>query len=304
MLAKSSTANTLLVLFFKLRCPINLKAFLQLFILFHLASNVHAKTCPAIDLRNKNLTQQQTQIYSDNKELKDSRMCAAHTFANLVSQRVGFSVSAIDIAFQEAQTWDNPLSTPKNKLFTNENEWGGHIYDHFKVMKKIGFCREDSLRKYLNSLNNNYTDWYNALGRRSDQIGYEKLVEEINEICGKRIHLDSKIEYIESSWQSTGTMQTPSPMEFVAEVDRLLNSKRFVALSYYGHYATVVGRTKECEYLIQDSVPASYRKLYNWKNLYSRTIGEHIQIWSVNALAKALDGTKDFNNIHSIGYLK
>ena len=52
----------------------------------------------------------------------------------------------------------------------------------------------------------------------------------------------------------------------------------------------ITGRTADCEYIVQDSIPASYREKQKkgFPKYYAKTEGEHVQFWSEASLLQAL----------------
>lgn len=86
----------------------------------------------------------------------------------------------------------------------------------------------------------------------------QKVIQWLNGICGQRIQApDFKWTAIEISNPSVPGDMGMSATEIGDKIDQLLDKGHFVSYKHAFHEVTIVGRTEDCRYIIQDSIPES-----------------------------------------------
>jgi hypothetical protein len=225
--------------------------FLLSCLLLPVASSSFAdSSCHGVDLRRPDLNQPQSQVFKDaDGKVTDSGQCANFSSALLTSQLLGISINAIDFAFQNNLTiMDRDRNSP-------------------------GFCRQEAVDAFLAKKQNGFIQVFGDYVRQvSGQIpihliemnpsDLQKVTQWLNDICGERIQ-DPPGEWTTIDLKPKGSIAVAYnyPMMDAAEmgdkIDHLLDAGRFVSYTHSFHTVTIVGRTEDCRYIIQDSIPES-----------------------------------------------
>lgn len=246
-----------------------------------------------------------SQLIREEGKVTDSRYCYAFAMAALVSPVLGFEVDPRDIAVQAMKSWPQISA---NQMFDAKIKWGGDVQRIFPSVQKIGFCEHARFQDYVNQIGGEGPDWYTALGLRVSSITPDDLFGEVEASCGPRQRLPTGMRFVyeqnEESVKDPQNFQTATALRFLERIDSELNEGRRVILSYRVHYVTVIGRTEDGNYVIYDSIPHSYRVKNAFRNEYHGTQGEHRQLWSREALMRALHWSNQVGvTIPGIGYL-
>lgn len=221
----------------------------------------HSDTvCQGVDLRRPDLNRPYLQHYlnADCTE-SDTRFCATFSSTLLISQQLGVSVSAIDRVFQNAML---RTSNPK--------------------MSRPGFCKQENIDKYFGKPTNNFVqafaDFIHKLEPKVEvrsnaiiemNVGeQQKISQWLDAICGERIPergFDMPSADLKSKDYTGPTQIRPgytmmSESEMGEKIDQLLNAGQFVQYTHGFHAVTIVGRTADCRYIVQDSIAESYWK--------------------------------------------
>lgn len=217
--------------------------------LFLPVASFAANSCRSVDLRRPELNRPQSQVYiADGKEI-DAGLCASFSSALLTSQLLGISVNPVDYAFQNNLT----------------------MLDRSR--KSPGYCRQKAMDAYLGKKQSDFIQAFADYVRQvngqvpthlveMDPNKVQKVVQWLNNICGERIQ-GPPDEWITIDLRSGSSVATTSsyPMMSASEmgdkIDQLLDAGHFVGYTHAFHAVTIVGRTEDCRYIIQDSIPES-----------------------------------------------
>lgn len=244
-----------------------------------------------------------SQMYADGGEVKDSRYCYAFTLANLMGRQFGVSVAPVDIAIQYIKVWPTVSS---EQMFPTKYGWGGEIDTVFSALKQIGYCTNTNFDKYQKAIMSSGLNWYLSLNHQSELKSPNRIFNDVDIACGERLKVGASVtlkwEYNQPSYPLI--LDSSTARRFISKINELLSAGRYVALGYDGHYVTIIGRTDFGEYIIQDSIPNSYRQLNIKRNLYHKVEGEHLQIWTQDELNVALHFSTVTGAIPGIGYLE
>lgn len=238
-------------------------------------------SCRAVDLRRPDLNRPQSQIFisADGTET-DSAMCASFSSALLISQVLGISVSPVDYAFQSSLPKILEAIKQFHQLGVPTSEDISEINSALQSNKKIGFCSQEAVDAYFGKKQNYFIQAFNdsvhQINSSKSASDFEqmlvselqKLGQWLNDICSKRIqsppHEFLTIETKAANYvpnQPGYTLMSKSGVG--GEIDRLLNAGHFVSYVHAFHAVTIVGRTEDCRYIIQDSIPESA-----WTNIF------------------------------------
>lgn len=270
---------------------------------FCFASPSFARVCRNNDLRNPHTMPVRSQQYVYDGKTRDSRYCYAFTLANIAGHELGVAVDPADIAVQEVKNW--PKQDP-SFYFPLTLAWGGVIERSFSTMSSRGYCSKDNFSQYLSQIQRYGRDWYPALHDQALARG-NGIFTDIDNACSPRLMMPSasKFKYEQNDEASLhpGSLNTQTAQRMMRTIDERLATGAPVALSYQGHYVTIMGQRENCEYIIQDSIPHSIR-VRNFHNFYNKTEGEHIQFWTPEELNMALHFPLNTNAIPGIGYVE
>ncbi len=254
----------------------------------------HEKKCTPVDLRQGNIAPVRSQLYLNDGELKDSRFCYAFTLANLIGQRLGKPISPESIGVEYAISWPE-----QGNRFPLHMGYGGDIPDVLSSTLKHGnYCTVNEFSSYLKS--EQMEKWYLLLHNKANPSEFLQFKKEFKEKCNGGVDKPFKELTFQAfeNYKNKYPYAPPhmEPEELIKQIDSQLKSGNMVALTYDNHYVTIAGRTEECNYIIQDSIPHSYRKAHQFRNFYHKTQSEHIQLWTKDSLRKVFIPFNDFDN--------
>ncbi len=286
----------------------NFSLFLLLTCLFSHSTAWAAKTCQPIDLRNSRTMPERSQFYQHEGTDNESSLCWAFSIANLVGNAVGEAVSVEQFAINERENYyrTSPYTGDQSQILAR-HLWpmtGGHgspsLEANFARTSSSSFCSREEFINYRNSLGFTESNWYTAIAQRAEASSREGFVEEINQACINPIQVPQNFRPMFHINKQTSAESIDIRMDgarkLQTRLDRSLESGNPVLFSYEAHVVTIVGRDSDCNYLIQDSIPASIRKTrkvygdQEYPNHYHDTLSEHIQVWSEEEVLKSLAG--------------
>lgn len=263
-----------------------------------------AGTCRPLDLSNQIYAPFRNQIYFEQTRQKDSQFCHAMALANLVGQATGVAISPDDISYQAAQ--DDFYNEGIGEL-PFDIELPGYLQHDWQAMIKIGFCPQSDINALLQKrfrLASQQATYMSSqklhdLGATQDHWTVDDMANSLKKVCKNRIQLpQAQIENIKFS-------QNKDIKLLQTKIDATLDSGRYIALLYNGHYVTVVGRTSDCSYLVQDSIPRSFWMGHEFEKTQTvftehggaiEFLDEHLQRWPADTLYYAADEIDILNN--------
>lgn len=240
---------------------------------------LEAAYCSEIDLRDHS-TPPRSQLFTFDNKVQDSRYCYAFALATAAGKELGKAVSVEHLVIQYMKTWKGLTS---EYMFPVYGSGGGMLEEAHEAVKKIGYCPASEFKVYLQSIAKG-SDWYTSLRSRAKLLKTpQKLFDEVDTACKS------------STNNLSNSIVVPAESN-VEKINDLLNAGKPVIFSYDFHVVTILGRTRSCDYIIQDSLPNSHRALLaksdktgEFKNPYYLTQGEHIQFWKMEALSHVLE---------------
>ncbi len=216
--------------------------------------------------------------------------------SNVIGQALGIAVAPEDIAFQYWKTYFEKQMNNKNDILyglfpiDDSIQLGGEMNDAAQALKPIGYCQAARFNKYIQTLGKP-KDWYISLHLRSQKLSIQAFKKEFEFACVPRVFLNSnlslKVETLKNDIQLKSDPEA-SIQGLIAKIDSTLGEKRFVILNYQHHVVTIVGKSEDCSYIIQDSIPLSVREWANAPKYYFAHEGEFIQFWSKQGIFDAL----------------
>ncbi len=238
---------------------IGLFSFLVTFLGLVVGFTASAETqCRSVDLRRPELNQPQVQVFRDaHGKLSDSGMCASFSAALMVSQQIGVSINPVDYAFKSVMGIVSRLD--KSLSFQHQ-----------------GLCAQATVNAFLSenkdSFVQNFNDFVIQISPVSDASSFGQMdntrLEEaskwLRSVCNRRLSepplqhfgIQLRVEGAElAEFLMPEGYSLMSKSEMGEEVDRLLDQGNFVQYTHSGHAVTIVGRTADCRYIIQDSIP-------------------------------------------------
>jgi hypothetical protein len=232
-----------------------------IFIVFAVTHSAHAQfknasletnlnTCRAVDLRQSDLNRPQSQVFMDVDGMEaDTNFCGYFSSALLISQQVGISVSQIDYTFQIIV---NGRSDQKPLGFC-----GQKAVDAYRGRNSQDFVQ--AFADFVHQLNPNAKIDPNGLFEMN-KSEKQKIGQWLDKVCGERIPMPT-FKTTTIGLKTEGLLQVVdelmSATEIGEEIDRLLDKGQFVSYGHGFHLVTIAGRTEDCRYIIQDSIPES-----------------------------------------------
>lgn len=231
-------------------------------------------SCRGRDLRHPELNRPYTQVFLNAEgKVTDSSQCASFSSALLMSQQLGVSINPVDAAVQ------NSIA-----ILAREDK---KLADLFKS-QHLGYCKQMAVDTYLKKEQNNFiqifNDFVHHLNPNVDAYGYsemtpnelQKISQWLDGICGERISIGSFIFSRIDLKPGDQTTVSPSEggslmsaIELGEKIDGLIDAGRFVSYTHGYHAVTIVGRTDDCRYIIQDSIPESAWNAFGGMNTLS-----------------------------------
>ena len=274
---------------------------LSLLISFFPSKNLWSadQTNTSIDLHNQNYSPYRNQYYFKLTPTFDSQFCHAMTLANLVGQVANTAISPDDIAYQSSNA---DIYNEQVGQLPFGIELSGFLKDDWEILNEVGFCPQDDVNSFLKTLayegNENLT--YSATqklysyGMSQTDWKVSDMAKFLNGICKNRIIINN-FKLVTYSIYGDQFRSTERRQQFFKDkIDQTLNKSHYVALLYQGHYVTIVGKTAEQRYLIQDSIAQSEWITHsNFKSRQSdfaqhggaiEFIDEHLQAWPMASL--------------------
>lgn len=276
-----------------------------LVILFPL-TGVWAGTQPQnpIDLHNQKYSPYRNQYYFKLTPAFDSQFCHAMTLANLVGQVAKVAISPDDIVYQSSVA---DIYNENIGQLPYGTELSGFLKDDWEIVNQVGFCPQSDINSFLKTLSQdgNQDLTYEATqelytyGISQTNWQVSDMAKLLNGICKNRIKINNyKLEKI-SIYNSQPYSEEGRQQLFQDKIDEALNQSRYVGFLYQGHYVTIVGRTADQRYLIQDSIPKT--QWISHSNFEERQhdfedhggaiefIDEHLQAWPKASLLYYLE---------------
>jgi hypothetical protein len=264
-----------------------------------------SEICQPVDLRNSRTMPERSQLYQYEGINNESSLCWAFSIANLVGNAIGEAVSVEQFAINERENYyrTSPY-TGDQSLITASSLWpmtGGHgtpkIETNLERAATSEFCSQREFDRYRNSLGFINENWYTSIARRAQNLSREEFVSEVNRACQNPLRHAQNIhpKFIRSNQYPDESNNFRQGAELLrSHIDGALNTGNPVLFEYEAHIVTIVGRDSQCNYLIQDSIPASIRSTRilptgsGYPNYYHNTLSEHIQVWSEEAILNSL----------------
>jgi hypothetical protein len=278
--------------------------------------NENARSCQSKDLRDELTMPQWSQIYTKSDQIYDAQWCYAATLANLVGQHVGVAVSAEDIAIKtwmkEFVPYGPPFLSHTGDPNTGDVFPGGGSPDwSYEGMRNEGFCPATKFSIFLESLSSKEA-WYTNLLNLVKTTTPTSFMSSVDKACGNRISLDATYrvnryfvgKLVEERLLRDLGVTNPPPektaeyskklvQELIRQINSSLKRGEVVGFIYLNpkinlHVVTIVGQSKDCNYIIQDSEPFSHLHSMGADTFFSGHDGEHFQHWSEKNLSDAL----------------
>ena len=283
-------------------------------------TNVFGKErCRSIDLRNETTAPMRSQYIfdPDTGEYRDTQLCHAFTAANLLGQRAGEAISPEALAVFE---WGlGEYAYPYSESVVDwYRDLTGFVKSDIEAALKVGYISQLSLDRWANFYDPDESilsvDATTSSSSHSTQalmnIAYEKnysfrsLKRLLKKLGKKKLKLNGWEISDFKSYSRYPSVAERNRKILIERLDTVLEQNRFVAFDSGGHYTTIVGRTEDCKYLIQDSIPkAAWIKLSQKKNSSSWFedypnsifISEHLQVWGPEDVLNNLEGISYFS---------
>ena len=242
---------------------------------------------------NQSYSPYRNQIYFKQTPQLDSQFCHAMALSNLVGQAAGVAVSPDDISYQagKADTYNEGIGDLPFGI-----ELPGGIKEDWQVLSKMGFCLQSDINPLLQSRFNlapqeatySSSQSIRDLGLSQPKWTIADMANALGKVCKNRISLpQTQLETISFEHsKDVGLLQS--------KIDTALDDQKYVAFSYNGHYVTIVGRTANCDYLIQDSIPKNFWESHEFEKQQANFathggaiefLDEHLQRWPAATLS-------------------
>lgn len=260
-----------------------------------------AEVCSPVDLSNQSYSPFRNQIYSHAGVNTDSQFCHAMSLANLIGQAVGVAVSPDDIGYQAIKA--DPFNEGIGDLPFGA-ELPGSAKEDWDAMAGMGFCKQRDINSMLmrklklTSTQATYaaTNAIHSLGFLQPDLKVNDMTQALEKACPSRVQLPSQVQ-LEILNFEPGTPPSSTQSRLLQKtIDEVLNKGQYLTMTYRGHYVTIVGRTADCNYLIQDSIPQSFwtssESFANSQKEFERNggaikfLGEHLQAWPSTTLLR------------------
>ena len=241
--------------------------------------------CEPKDLRNLATAPLRNQVYRDQSgHYEDSCWCYAFGLANAAAQTLGFAVAPEHIALNANRDHALGFGGTAEKLFL----YSGDTKDaHLKVTQAGGYVSANEFAKVSGGSN-----WYTKLLDQTHGKTSTEFLAQINSSCPcTQIPAGWNLNIENVQWGSGFELSQSHAMR---RLDSALDANRMVVIAFdtvpggigMSHIVTVVGRTVECKYIIQDSIPVSTWGIGPYLKLFTESEGEHYQFWDSEVLAK------------------